>query len=109
MEIDYKKEDKKLVFKINEDIDECCAKKIRRRLDSEIERYMPKEVIFDFNNVTFMDSAGIGLLIGRYKLVTMLGGKVRITNINTTIRKIFEMSGILRIMPEIKTKEVQYE
>lgn len=109
MEIDYKKEDKQLVFKINEDIDECCAQKIRRRLDSEIERYMPKEVIFDFNNVTFMDSAGIGLLIGRYKLVTMLGGKVRITNINTTIRKIFEMSGILRIMPEIKTKEVQYE
>ena len=109
MEINYKKEDKQLIFKINEDIDECCAQKIRRKLDNEIENYMPKEVIFDFNNVTFMDSAGIGLLIGRYKLTTMLGGKVRIMNINTTIRKIFEMSGILRIMPEIKTKEVQYE
>lgn len=111
MEIDYRKEDKQLTFKINEDIDECCVQKIRRKLDNEIERYMPKEIIFDFSDVSFMDSAGIGLLIGRYKLATMLGGKVKISNINTTIRKIFEMSGILRIMPEIKNtnKEVQYE
>ena len=111
MEINYKKEDKQLIFKINEDIDECCAQKIRRKLDNEIERYMPKEIIFDFSNVSFMDSAGIGLLIGRYKLAEMLGGKVKISNINTTIRKIFEMSGILRIMPEVKNtpKEVQYE
>lgn len=111
MEIDYKKEDKQLIFKINEDIDECCVQKIRRKLDNEIERYMPKEVIFDFSNVSFMDSAGIGLLIGRYKLAEMLGGQVKISNINVTIRKIFEMSGILKIMPEIKNskKEVQYE
>ena len=111
MEIDYKKEDKLLIFKINEDIDECCVQKIRRRLDNEIERYMPKEIIFDFSNVSFMDSAGIGLLIGRYKLAEMLGGQVKISNINVTIRKIFEMSGILKIMPEIKNskKEVQYE
>ena len=111
MEINYKKEDKQLVFKINEDIDEYCVQKIRRKLDNEIERYMPKEIIFDFSNVSFMDSAGIGLLIGRYKLAEMLGGKVKISNINTTIRKIFEMSGILRIMPEVENtqKEVLYE
>ena len=111
MESKYEKEDKQLIFKINEDIDECCVQKIRRKLDNEIERYMPKEVIFDFSNVSFMDSAGIGLLIGRYKLATMLGGNVKIANINTPIRKIFEMSGILRIMPEIEKtqKEVQYE
>ncbi len=111
MESIYNKMDKQLVFKIDEDIDECCAQKIRRRLDNEIERYMPKETIFDFSNVTFMDSAGIGLLIGRYKLINMLGGKVKIANINTPVRKIFEMSGILKIMPEVrdKKKEVRYE
>ena len=111
MESIYNKEDKQLVFKIDEDIDECCVQKIRRRLDNEIERYMPKETIFDFSNVTFMDSAGIGLLIGRYKLINMFGGDVKIANINTSVRKIFEMSGILRIMPEVKNnkKEAQYE
>lgn len=111
MESTYEKQDKRLIFKINEDIDEYSAQKIRRKLDNEIERYMPKETIFDFSNVTFMDSAGIGLLIGRYKLINMIGGDVKIANINTSVRKIFEMSGILRIMPEVKNnkKEAQYE
>lgn len=110
MESQYLKEDKQLIFKITEDIDECLAQKIRRKLDNEIERYMPKEIIFDFSKVTFMDSAGIGLLIGRYKLANMIGGRVKVANITSSIRKIFEMSGILKIMPEIKEeKEVQYE
>ena len=97
----YEKENKRLIFEIHEDIDECVAKKIRRKLDNEIERYMPKEVIFDFNKVSFMDSAGIGLVIGRYKLANMLGGKVRVANLTTTVKKIFEMSGILKIIPEV--------
>ena len=102
MESEYQKEDKRLIFKMNEDIDECVAQKIRRKLDNEIERHMPKEIIFDFNNVSFMDSAGIGLIIGRYKLANMLGGKVEVANMTTPVRKIFEMSGILRIIPEVE-------
>ena len=105
MESFYQKEDKRLIFKINEDIDECVVQKIRRKLDNEIERYMPKEVIFDFNKVSFMDSAGIGLIIGRYKLVDMLGGKVEVTNLTTPVRKIFEMSGVLKIIPEVRAKK----
>ena len=101
MESFYKKEDKQLIFKMDEEIDECTAQKIRRKLDNEIERYMPKEVIFDFNNVSFMDSAGIGLIIGRYKLANMLGGKVHVTNMSTPIRKIYEMSGMQKIIPEV--------
>ena len=109
MESFYKKEDKQLIFEINEDIDECVVQKIRRKLDNEIERYMPKEVVFDFNKVSFMDSAGIGLIIGRYKLADMLGGKVKVTNLTTLVRKIFEMSGILRIIPEIKNENIEHK
>jgi len=105
MESIYKKEDKQLIFKLEEDIDEYSVQKIRRKLDNEIERYMPKEVIFDFNNVSFMDSAGIGLIIGRYKLASMLGGKVQVANMSTSVRKIFEMSGISRIIPENQPKK----
>ena len=52
-----------------------------------------------------MDSAGIGLIIGRYKLASMLGGKVEVTNLTVQVRKIFEMSGILKIIPEVKCTE----
>ena len=111
MKITYIKKDKRLIFEIEEDIDECCVQKIRRRIDNEIERYMPNEVIFDFSNVSFMDSAGIGLIIGRYKLINMIGGELKIANVNTQIQKIFEMSGLLRLIPveQKDKKEVQYD
>ena len=99
MEITYIKKDKRLIFEIEEDIDECCVQKIRRRIDNEIQRYMPKEVIFDFSNVSFMDSAGIGLIIGRYKFAKMIGAKVEVSNLTKSVKRIFEMSGILKLIP----------
>ena len=80
MESKFYDKDKLLVFKIKEEIDDCSVQKIRRRADYEIERYMPRKVIFDFDSVTFMDSAGIGLIIGRYKFTNMLGGKLEVAN-----------------------------
>jgi stage II sporulation protein AA (anti-sigma F factor antagonist) len=99
MESKFYKEDKLLVFKITEDIDDHSVQKIRRRADYEIERYMPKRVVFDFDSVTFMDSAGIGLLIGRYKFTNLLGGRLEIANLTQSVQKIFEMSGILKLIP----------
>ena len=99
MESKFYEEDKLLIFRITDEIDDFSVQKIRRRADYEIERYMPKKVIFDFNSVTFMDSAGIGLIIGRYKFAKMLGGTVELANLTSSIKKIFEMSGILRLIP----------
>ena len=101
MTTNYYEKDKLLVFKINEEIDEFSVKSIRRKADYEIERYSPKKVIFDFDRVTFMDSSGIGMIIGRYKQVTMFGGKMELTNLTESVRKIFELSGILRLIPEV--------
>ena len=99
MESKFYEEDKLLIFRITDEIDDFSVQKIRRRADYDIERYMPRKVIFDFNSVTFMDSAGIGLVIGRYKFVKMLGGTVELANLTNSIKKIFEMSGILRLIP----------
>ena len=99
METKFYKEDKLLVLKITEEIDEHSTQEIRRKADYEMERYMPKRVIFDFDSVTFMDSAGIGLLIGRYKFANMIGAKLEISNLTQSVRKIFEMSGILKLIP----------
>lgn len=77
MEINYLKTDKTLIFNVSEDIDHHNTEEVRRNMDYEIERCIPKRVIFNFNNVTFMDSAGIGLLLGRYKLAKMLRRRSR--------------------------------
>lgn len=99
MESRFYEEDKLLVFKITDEIDDCSVQKIRRKADYEMERYMPKRVIFDFDCVTFMDSAGIGMVIGRYKFANMLGAKLEVRNLTQSVTRIFEMSGILKLIP----------
>ena len=99
MDVNYEKKDKLLLINFTEEIDHHTTEKIRRRADYEIERYVPRKVIFDFNKVSFMDSAGIGLLIGRYKNAVALGAKVELKNVSQSIYKILKMSGITRLIP----------
>lgn len=99
MDCKYIQEDKLLLFQITEEIDHHFAEEIRRKADYEITRYMPRKIVFDFNKVTFMDSAGIGMLIGRYKVAKMLGGTIELINVKPSIKKVLEMSGVLKIVP----------
>lgn len=105
MECIYVPKDKQLTLKITEEIDEHTTEKLRRKIDNEITRFLPRKVIFDFSNVSFMDSAGIGMLLGRYKVIKMLGGQLEVANVNKQIERIFEISGILKIIPLVKNNE----
>ena len=105
MEAKYYEDEKRLIFRIYEEIDECTVKEIRTKADFEIEKFMPSEVVFDFNQVAFMDSAGIGMIIGRYKQANLIGGKTKVANLSVSVRKILEMSGVLKIIPEISLQE----
>lgn len=91
-----------LYIQITEEIDHHSTQIIRRKMDNEITRFMPRKVVFDFSKVSFMDSAGIG----RYKLAKMLGGVAEITNTSKSIEKVLEMSGITRIIPIIQNSKV---
>ena len=106
MNINFIKKDKLLVVEISEEIDHHIAEKIRRKVDDEITRYMPRKTIFDFSRVTFMDSAGIGMIIGRYKMMKLIGGSLEIVNISQPVRRILEMSGIHKIIPMEDKREV---
>ena len=92
MKSEYKDLDKLLILKVTEEIDHHTTEKIRRKMDNEITRYMPRKVLFDFNEVSFMDSAGIGLIIGRYKVAKLFGGDVEIVNARPSVKKVLEMS-----------------
>lgn len=99
MKCSYVQEDKQLVVSLTEDIDHHSVEEIRRKIDNEITRYMPRKVIFDFSSVSFMDSAGIGMLIGRYRTVKLFGGSIEMQGVKPSIRKVFEMSGVLKLIP----------
>lgn len=107
MNVNHFIENKTLIFEITEELDHHVSEKIRKRADYEIQRFMPKKVIFDFKRVGFMDSAGIGLIIGRYKQTQIYGGKLELINVSDKLKKIFEMSGILKIIEITDSENIE--
>ena len=98
MNIKHFVEEKIIVVEFTDEIDHHSSEKIRKRLDYEIQRFLPKKIILDFQKVSFMDSAGIGLIIGRYKTISVCGGIMEIINVKPKINKVFQMSGVHRIV-----------
>lgn len=98
MELKYLKEKKTIIVKINEELDHHTCSKLRNEIDNEIEFRVPQKLIFDFGNVSFMDSSGIGIVIGRYKNMKSIGGEAIIANTRPTVKRIFEMSGMNKIV-----------
>ncbi len=87
-----------LVVKLEGDLDHHIASIIRIPIDEKINDQSAKGVLFDFKNVKFMDSSGIGLIMGRYKLLQKKGGSVYATNLSPAIQRIFEISGLYKIV-----------
>ena len=87
-----------LITKVSGELDHHGAKKIRNETDTRIIRGRVKNLIFDFSDISFMDSSGIGMVIGRYKLIKSYGGNVVIITSNPSVEKILTMSGIHRII-----------
>ena len=98
MNVKFEKDNKELLFEMTEEIDHHKAEELKGELDYEIQRYMPRKVVFDFNKVTFMDSAGIGMVLGRYKMMKMIGGCIEMQNVTGALKKVFDMSGISKII-----------
>jgi stage II sporulation protein AA (anti-sigma F factor antagonist) len=84
------------------EIDEHNAANTRRDVDKLADDYAQSEsAVFDLGGVSFMDSTGIGFLIGRYKKFRRLGIPVYLTNPTSTTDKILSMSGLYSLMPKI--------
>lgn len=86
-----------VVMRLCGEIDHHTASDIRIALDGEIKRSGAINIALDFKEVTFMDSSGIGMIIGRYKTVAALGGNMIIYNVSYHVKRILAMSGVPRL------------
>lgn len=98
-----------LIVKIQGELDHHTAEEIRNQIDYELDNNRVKNILFDFSGLSFMDSSGIGVLMGRYKKASQRNGQVGLYHINPQVRRIFEISGLLRILKEYKSKEQALE
>ncbi len=80
------------------EIDHHCCDRIRNDIDSQIGLYEAKHLILDFSKVTFMDSSGIGMVLGRYKKMKERGGTVTIRGAGRLVKQILDMSGVFSLM-----------
>lgn len=89
-----------LVVHLAGEIDEYAATRLRPELDKLFLEQEMRKVLFDLSGVTFMDSTGIGLMIGRYKQLKSRGIPVFILNPSETADRIFNMARLYEIMPK---------
>lgn len=95
VQIDF--QDEILYCQLSGEIDHHTALPCRLHIDEKIENCRPKTVVLDFSDVTFMDSSGIGLVMGRYKLLNELGGDLEVTGLSSNSYKVMRLAGLDRI------------
>ena len=98
MKLKYQIQENCLTIYLPKEVDHHNAEEVKRGADSIIQREHIKYVIFDFANTDFMDSSGIGVIMGRYRMICLVGGEVWAVHANTRIKKILTMSGVTKIM-----------
>lgn len=79
---------------IDGELDHDSACKIRQRIDSAARSLQPRLLCLNFEKVSFMDSSGVGLVMGRYRQMQLLGGRLKVTDVPDHIYKIFALSGL---------------
>lgn len=82
---------------INGDVDHHTAYELRETIDNYIKLYTPEVLKLDFSEVQFMDSSGIGLIMGRFKLIKSLGGDLKVINVPKNLDRMIRLSGLSQL------------
>ncbi|SNS36795.1 anti-anti-sigma regulatory factor, SpoIIAA [Anaerovirgula multivorans] len=105
MQLYYENIDNTLIVKLQGELDHHVAEKIRVELDEMISNKRSRNLIFNLKELNFMDSSGIGVIIGRYKNINKFGGKVAVIEVSEKVDKIFNLAGLYRIIDKYKNQK----
>ena len=94
-----------VIIRLPSEVDDYVATGIIENTREVFSDKRVKYVIFDFENTDFMDSSGIGVIMGRYKTISLIGGEVWAVHTNARIRKILTLSGVTKIMQIYEEEE----
>lgn len=90
-----------VVVRLTGELDHKCASMLRGELDELISDPKVKKLVFDLSELDFMDSSGIGMIIGRYKVMARRGGCVEVKGASRRVDRIFEMAGLYQIVKKM--------
>lgn len=95
-----------LTITLTGEIDHHTAKSVRLEIDRQIYYYRAKTVLLDLKNVGFMDSSGLGLILGRYTHVKEAGGVLKILDPCAGAERVLKLAGTERIIPIVKSRDL---
>ncbi|QOR35826.1 anti-sigma F factor antagonist [Clostridium sp. 'deep sea'] len=98
MHLKFKQKQNTLIVSLIGELDHHAANSIRVKIDEEMKKSYINNFILDCKGLKFMDSSGIGMIIGRYKKIKSLHGRFYATNLNPQVKRIFNVSGLNRII-----------
>ncbi|GAA0078737.1 anti-sigma F factor antagonist [Clostridium sp. CTA-5] len=103
MNLKFEKYDDILIITLVGELDHHSAEEVRVKIDDRMDRDNIEKVILNFSGVSFMDSSGIGVVVGRHKKISNKKGTLCITNVNTNVNKVFELTGLYKVVKNYKT------
>lgn len=106
MEKNYKVVDERMIYRMPKEVDHHSAGQISGEIDRMIENYGIRTLVLDFTDTDFMDSSGIGLMIGRSRLIHFFQGEMRVCHLSQRLQKIFCASGLHKII-SIEAEEIE--
>ena len=98
-----------MTARLSGEIDHHGAREMREEIDRTAEKMRPKTLRLDFTSVPFMDSSGIGLILGRYKKAQLWHGEVVLQNLSEPLEKVVRLSGVAGLCRIEKTQEEEEE
>ncbi len=98
LELTTKREAEFLIATLKGELDHHSAEAVRGKLDLDLDIHPNSSLILDLGGLTFMDSSGLGVILGRYRKIKSLGGEMSIVNIPRSIEKVIQISGLHKIM-----------
>lgn len=98
MKVKVEERDGVLVAWLSGELDHHAADSVRQELDTALQRRRADKVVLDMSRLTFMDSSGIGVVLGRYKKVKEAGGRMAVRGLNDKMDKIMRLAGIYTVV-----------
>lgn len=98
MEIHASKKGPRMHARLCGELDHHSAEQARNMLDTMLHDITIRDLTLDLSGVTFMDSAGLGVILGRYRILSLRGGKLTVCGMSSAIDRIFRMSGLYAIV-----------
>lgn len=95
----------KLIVYMPEEVDHVSSDDLRRAADRMLKNGDIRHIVFDFSDTLFMDSSGIGMMMGRYRKIIQRGGDMMAVNTNRRIERVLLLSGIQKLIPIKQRKE----